>query len=31
VLEQIENNILLRPLTLYDGPTPRDYVPLDQR
>jgi citrate synthase len=31
VLEQIENNILLRPLTLYDGPTPRAYVPLDQR
>ncbi|MGH9671915.1 MAG: citrate/2-methylcitrate synthase [Bryobacteraceae bacterium] len=31
VLEQIENNILLRPLTLYNGPEPRDYVPLDLR
>ena len=31
VLEQIENNILLRPLTLYDGPPPRDYVPIEQR
>ena len=25
VLEQIENNILIRPLTLYNGPAPRDY------
>ena len=31
VLEQIENNILLRPLTLYDGPAPRGYVPIDKR
>jgi citrate synthase len=31
VLEQIENNILLRPLTLYDGPAPRAYVPIDRR
>ena len=31
VLEQIENNILLRPLTLYDGPAPRDYVPVEKR
>ena len=31
VLEQLENNILIRPLTLYDGPAPRDYVPLDAR
>jgi citrate synthase len=31
VLEQIENNILLRPLTLYDGPPPREYVPIEQR
>jgi len=31
VLEQIENNILLRPLTLYNGPPPREYVPLDAR
>lgn len=31
VLEQIEHNILLRPLTLYDGPAPRPYVPLEQR
>ncbi len=31
VLEQLENNILLRPLTLYNGPEPRKYAPLDQR
>ena len=31
VLEQLENNILLRPLTLYNGPAPRDYVPIDRR
>jgi len=31
VVEQIENNILLRPLTLYNGPEPRDYVPIEQR
>ena len=31
VLEQIENNILIRPLTLYNGPGPRDYLPIDQR
>jgi citrate synthase len=31
VLEQIENNILLRPLTLYNGPEPRAYAPIGQR
>jgi citrate synthase len=31
VLEQLENNILIRPLTLYNGPEPRAYVPLDAR
>jgi citrate synthase len=31
VLEQLENNILLRPLTLYNGPEPRPYVPIGQR
>ena len=31
VIEQIENNILLRPLTLYNGPEARDYPPLDKR
>ena len=31
VLEQIENNILIRPLTLYNGPQPRAYVPLEAR
>ncbi len=30
-LEQAERNILLRPLTLYDGPPPRDYVPIAER
>ena len=31
VLEQMENNILIRPLTLYNGPQPREYLPLDLR
>ncbi len=30
-LEQLRNNILIRPLTLYDGPEPRAYVPIGQR
>jgi 2-methylcitrate synthase len=30
-LEQSANNILIRPLTLYDGPQARDYLPLSQR
>jgi len=31
VLEQFENNILIRPLTLYNGAEPRPYVPIAQR
>lgn len=31
VIEQLENNILIRPLTVYNGPQPRDYVPIDER
>jgi citrate synthase len=31
VLEQLENNILIRPLTLYNGPDARDYVALAKR
>lgn len=31
VLEQLENNILIRPLTLYNGAEPRAYVPIDRR
>jgi citrate synthase len=31
VLEQLENNILIRPLTLYNGPEPREYVPIQAR
>jgi len=31
VLEQLENNILIRPLTLYNGPSARAYTPLEQR
>jgi citrate synthase len=31
ILEQLDNNILIRPLTLYSGPPARDYVPVDQR
>lgn len=30
-LEQLQNNILIRPLTLYDGPAPRAYMPLGSR
>jgi citrate synthase len=31
VLEQMEHNILIRPLTHYNGPDARDYVPIDSR
>ncbi len=31
VLEQLENNILIRPLTLYNGPEPRPYVAIGER
>jgi len=31
VQEQYANNILIRPLTVYDGPAPRDYVPIEAR
>jgi citrate synthase len=31
VLEQMENNILIRPLTEYTGPDPRPYVPIEER
>jgi len=31
VLEQMESNILIRPLTLYNGPEPRTYLPIDAR
>lgn len=31
ILEQQASNILIRPLTLYSGPAPRAYVPIDQR
>ena len=31
VLEQMENNILLRPLLQYTGPMDLEYVPIDQR
>jgi citrate synthase len=31
VLEQMESNILIRPLTLYNGPEPRPYVPMEAR
>lgn len=30
-LEQRRSNILIRPLTLYNGPDPRPYVPINQR
>ena len=31
VLEQLDSNILIRPLTLYAGPPPRAYVPIAAR
>lgn len=31
VLEQLEQNILIRPLTVYAGPAPRAYLPIDER
>lgn len=31
ILDQFKNNILIRPLTVYNGPEPRDYVPMEQR
>ena len=31
VLEQAANNILIRPLTLYNGPEARSYVPIGER
>ena len=31
VLEQLDNNILIRPLTLYNGPQPRPYRPIAER
>jgi len=30
-LEQLQNNILIRPLTLYDGPAARDYTAISRR
>ena len=30
-IEQLQNNILIRPLTLYDGPEARDYRPISAR
>jgi citrate synthase len=31
VMEQMESNILIRPLTVYSGPEPRGYVPIESR
>lgn len=31
ILEQLEKNILIRPLTLYNGSEPRKYIPIDER
>ncbi len=31
VMEQVSNNILIRPLTLYNGPEQRAYLPIDKR
>src|SRR5580700_10117160 len=31
VIEQLDNNRLIRPKSLYEGPKPRAYVPFNQR
>jgi citrate synthase len=31
VIEQLSNNLLIRPLTLYNGPGARPYVPIEKR
>ena len=31
ILEQLQRNILIRPLTVYDGPQPRAYVQIEDR
>ena len=31
VVEQFEHNVLIRPLTVYNGPPPRDYVSMERR
>lgn len=31
IIEQLDNNRIIRPTNLYDGPPPRPYVPLDER
>ena len=31
VLEQFKNNILIRPLTVYNGPEPRTYTAVERR
>lgn len=31
IMEQFDQNILIRPLTEYNGPAPREYIPMDQR
>jgi citrate synthase len=31
ILEQLASNILIRPLLVYDGPGPRDYVRIEER
>ncbi len=31
ILEQLQANILIRPLTVYNGPEPREFLPIDER
>jgi citrate synthase len=31
VIEQLQDNILIRPLLRYEGPTDLQYVPIEQR
>jgi citrate synthase len=30
IIEQLDNNRLIRPTNLYDGPEAREYVPMEQ-
>jgi 2-methylcitrate synthase/citrate synthase II len=31
IIEQLDNNRIIRPKCLYEGPAPRPYIPIDQR
>src|SRR5258708_24865937 len=31
IIEQLDNNRLIRPSSIYNGPEPRDFVPMERR